>query len=258
MFYILGPCVIESEEHALLMAEQINDICSKCAVDFYFKASFDKANRLSVDSYRGPGIAQGINILKMIKEKIGCRITSDIHEICQVDQASEILDLIQIPALLCRQTDLVQSAAKTNKRINIKKGQFMSPEAMKNIVEKARRVGLGSDKIYLTERGSCFGYGDLVMDMRSIYIMRQLGIGGVIADVSHAVQRPAGAEKHSSGNPEYIPLLARAAAAAGADGIFIEVHDDPKKALSDSMNSLDIKNLLDLIISLELISWSAK
>ncbi len=244
MILILGPCVIESEDHALFMATMIRSICRRLRLEFVFKASFDKANRTSLASYRGPGLEKGLRILALVKESVGCRVTSDIHEPGQASAAAEVLDVIQIPALLSRQTDLIQAAARTGRPLNIKKGQFMAPEDVRYAADKARAAG--AREIWITERGTTFGYRDLVVDMRGIPRMRALGLP-VIMDAAHAVQQPAGGDGCSSGQAELIPTIARAAVAAGADGVFLEVHDNPKEALSDGPNSLPLGALEDLL-----------
>jgi 2-dehydro-3-deoxyphosphooctonate aldolase (KDO 8-P synthase) len=254
MFFILGPCVIESADHAVRMASRISRICAGLHAPFIFKASFDKANRLSMDSFRGPGLETGMRILSDIKAEVGCRVTSDIHEVWQAELAGKVLDVIQIPALLCRQTDLVVAAAKTGRTVNIKKGQFMAPEDMAHIVNKARRAG--AEEIWVTERGTSFGYRDLILDMRSIPVMQKATMRPVIVDVSHAVQSPGGANGKSTGRADLIPTLARAATAAGADGVFIEVHDNPAEARSDSGNSLPLGELQGLLQSILRIKGS--
>ena len=240
MLFILGPCVIESEDHALFMAMMIRSICRRLGVEFVFKASFDKANRTSCESFRGPGLAEGLRILRAVKAEAGVQVTSDIHEPGQAAAAAEVLDMIQIPALLSRQTDLLLEAGRTGKPVNLKKGQFMAPWDMRCAVDKVRSTG--NEKITITERGTTFGYNNLVVDFRAVPIMRAFGIP-VIVDCAHAVQAPAGAGAASSGDPSMIPVLARAAVAAGADGIFLEVHDCPAQALCDGPNSLSLKDL---------------
>jgi 2-dehydro-3-deoxyphosphooctonate aldolase (KDO 8-P synthase) len=250
LILILGPCVIESGDHAVRMAQKISNVCARLKMDFIFKASFDKANRLSLDSYRGPGIEEGLGILQDVKEETGCRILSDIHEPWQAKTAAMVLDVIQIPALLSRQTDLIVAAARTGKQLNIKKGQFMAPEDMFRIVAKAGAQG--NQKIWITERGTTFGYHNLVVDMRSIPIMKETDFP-VIIDATHAVQQPGGGDGRSSGRPEFIATIARAAVAAGADGVFLEVHDDPAHALSDGPNSLPLDELEPLLARLRRI-----
>jgi 2-dehydro-3-deoxyphosphooctonate aldolase (KDO 8-P synthase) len=240
LFLIAGPCVIESRKHAFALALHIRKVCGKLGIPFIFKASFDKANRSSIDSFRGPGLKKGLRILAEIKRELGVPVLSDVHETAQVDEAAEVLDVIQIPAFLCRQTDLLLAAARTGKAVNIKKGQFLSPDEMRNAVEKIRSAG--HSKILLTERGTMFGYNNLVVDLRSIPIMKGFGCP-VVIDASHSVQKPGGRGATSDGDREFIPLIAKAAVAAGADGVFLEVHDNPDKARSDRQNSFPIKQL---------------
>jgi len=244
LFLIGGPCVIESEEHALRMAREIRAVCSDLGIPFIFKASYDKANRTSIRSYRGPGLTAGLQILDKIKNTLDIPVLSDVHEPAQVARAAEVLDVIQIPAFLCRQTDLIVEAARTKKPLNIKKGQFLSPYDMGAVVEKA--LSQGNRDILLTERGTSFGYNNLVFDVRSIPIMKELGFP-VVIDATHSVQRPGGRGTSSGGDAAFIPAVARAGVAAGADGVFLEVHDDPRRALSDGPNSLIINNLRDLL-----------
>jgi 2-dehydro-3-deoxyphosphooctonate aldolase (KDO 8-P synthase) len=244
---ILGPCVIESGDHAVRMAQRIRGICLRLGMDFFFKASFDKANRSSINGYRGPGIEEGLRILQDVKTETGCRVISDVHEAWQAAPAAEVLDIIQIPALLSRQTDLIVAAAKTGKPLNLKKGQFMAPEDMSHAAAKA--LSAGAREIWLTERGTTFGYHNLVVDMRSIPTMQKTGFP-VIMDATHAVQQPGGGDGCSTGQPEFIATIARAAVAAGADGVFLEVHDDPAHALSDGANSLPLERLGPLLAQL--------
>jgi len=246
-FLIGGPCVIESREHALFMAEEIRNICENLKLPFIFKASFDKANRSSLKSYRGPGLEKGLEILHDIKKELSIPVLSDVHEINQIHKAAEVLDVIQIPAFLCRQTDLIIEAAQTQKALNIKKGQFLSPYEMKNVVDKV--VSQGNENIILTERGTSFGYNNLVFDVRSIPIMERLGFP-VVIDASHSVQKPGGEGIFSGGEAEFIPYIARAGISAGADGIFLEIHDNPAEALSDSRNSFNINNLRAFLASI--------
>lgn len=243
-FLIGGPCVIESEEHTLKLASEIKKICDEVRVPFIFKASFDKANRSSVHSYRGPGLEEGLQILKQIKRDLFLPVLSDVHETWQVEKAAEVLNVIQIPALLCRQTDLLVEAAKTGRPLNIKKGQFLSPYDMQNVVDKV--LSQGNENIILTERGTSFGYRNLVFDVRSIPVMKKLGFP-VCIDASHSVQKPGAAGDVSGGDAEFIPHIAAAGISAGADGVFLEIHDNPKKARSDASNSLNIKELSDLL-----------
>ncbi len=243
-FLIGGPCVIESEEHALMLATKIKQICDEVKVPFIFKASFDKANRSSVNSYRGPGLDEGLRILKEIKQDLFIPVLSDVHETWQVEKAAEVLNIIQIPAFLCRQTDLLVEAAKTGRPLNIKKGQFLSPYDMLNVADKI--LSQGNENIILTERGTSFGYQNLVFDVRSIPIMKKLGFP-VCIDASHSVQKPGAAGSASGGDAEFIPHIAAAGVSAGADGVFLEIHDKPEKARSDAPNSLNLKELTDLL-----------
>ena len=249
-FTILGPCVIESEKMTLQIAESIKDISEELNIDVIFKASFDKANRSSIDSYRGPGIDEGLRILKKVKDEFELPVLSDIHEPQQAVQAAEVLDIIQIPAFLCRQTDLLTAAGKTGLPVNVKKSQFMAPEDMEFVAGKIRSTG--NANILLTERGTFFGYRNLVVDIRNIPVMKKTGYP-VIIDATHSVQRPTAANGVTGGNPEFIPLIAGAGLLAGADGVFIEVHPDPQNALSDGANSLNLKKLKQLLIRLEKI-----
>jgi 2-dehydro-3-deoxyphosphooctonate aldolase (KDO 8-P synthase) len=243
-FLIAGPCVIESRAHALNLAGRIQSVCRELSVPFVFKASFDKANRSSIESYRGPGIKAGLEILAEIKSTYGLPVTSDVHEPGQVEPAAAVLDIIQIPAFLSRQTDLITEAARSGKPVNIKKGQFLSPFDMKNVLEKA--LSQNNRKIILTERGASFGYNHLVFDVRSIPIMKKWGFP-VVIDASHSVQKPGGQGSLSGGDKEFIPFIARAGISVGADGIFMEVHDNPEEALSDKDNSLKLNNLKNLL-----------
>jgi 2-dehydro-3-deoxyphosphooctonate aldolase (KDO 8-P synthase) len=244
LFLIAGPCVIESEEQAFSLAGQIKAICAKARLPFIFKASYDKANRSSLRSFRGPGLEKGLAILKRIKEELGIPVLSDVHETTQVERAADVLDVIQIPAFLCRQTDLIVEAARTGKVLNLKKGQFLSPQEMGNAVEKA--LSQGNQKIILTERGTFFGYNNLVFDVRSIPLMKKWGFP-VVIDASHTVQRPGGRGEASAGEAEFIPVMVRTGVAAGADGVFVEVHDNPGQALSDAYNSLIINKLEEIL-----------
>ena len=244
---VAGPCVLESEEHAVSMAREIASVCASLGVPYVFKASYDKANRSSGASFRGPGLDKGLAILETVKKETGVPVLSDVHETSQVDRAAAVLDVIQIPALLCRQTDLVVAAARTGKPVNIKKGQFLAPADMRNVLDKA--LGAGNERILLTERGTSFGYNNLVFDVRSIPIMRSWGFP-VLIDASHSVQKPGGEGTRSGGEAEFIPHVAKAGFAVGADGLFLEVHDDPGKALSDKANSLPLKDLKGLLAAL--------
>ncbi len=252
MILITGPCVIESKEQIFKIAKYLQPYNEK--YDFYFKASFDKANRTSLDSYRGPGIDKGLEILKEVKEKFGYKILTDVHETWQIKKAAEVADVLQIPAFLCRQTDLLVEAAKTNKIVNIKKGQFMNPEDMKYSVLKILKTrgcnevsyeNSKKHKVWLTERGTTFGYGNLVVDMRSLVIMRKFA--PVIFDATHSVQMPGAGGGKSSGKREYVAPLSRAAAGVGVDGFFFETHYNPDEALSDGANMITPDTLKEIL-----------
>jgi 2-dehydro-3-deoxyphosphooctonate aldolase (KDO 8-P synthase) len=260
LFLIAGPCVIESEAHALAMAGKVAKIASDAGVPYIFKASYDKANRSSLKAFRGLGLKAGLRILAKIKSELKLPILSDIHEASQAEPAAEVCDVLQIPAFLARQTDLLIAAGKTGRIINIKKPQFLSPWDMSNVTEKVESTG--NTKIILTERGSSFGYQNLVVDMRSFPIMQRTGYP-VVFDVTHSVQLPGGQGNSSGGQPQFIEPLARAGVAAGVDGIFLETHDNPAKALSDGPNALPLSELLSLLTKLKGLStvvrrWSAK
>ncbi len=245
---IAGPCVIESESHALRMAEALKVFAEKAGIPFLFKASYDKANRTSMNSFRGPGLEKGLRILSKIRAEVGVKVLSDVHTLLEVDSAAEVLDVIQTPAFLCRQTDFLVALAKTGKPLNIKKGQFLAPWDMKHVIEKV--LATGNDNIMLTERGTSFGYNQLVSDMRSIKIMREFGFP-VVFDATHSVQLPGGQGAVSGGQREFVLPLARAAVAVGVDGIFMEVHDQPEKALCDGPNSFllhQVPKFLDQIL----------
>ena len=247
LLLIGGPCALESEELAKNVAKTMQEMCARLGITYVFKASFDKANRTSLDSFRGPGLKDGLHTLAKIRQELQIPVISDIHDVTQVDAAAEVLDIIQIPAFLCRQTDLLTAAAQTGKPVNVKKGQFVSPWDMKNVVKKIR--GAGSDKIMLVERGACFGYNNLVVDMRSLPVMRSFGCP-VIFDATHSVQLPGGSGGTSSGQREFIAPLTRAAVAAGIDGLFMEIHPDPEKALCDGPNSMPLDEVEELLTSL--------
>jgi len=240
LLLIAGPCVIESREHTLFIAKELKEICVASEVNFVFKASFDKANRSSLESYRGPGIEEGLKILQEVKESIGIPILSDIHETWQTKLCANVLDVIQIPAFLSRQTDLLLAAGQTQKTVNIKKGQFLAPWNMKSVIEKV--ISTGNKNIILTERGSCFGYNQLVMDPCSIPIMSEFGFP-IIIDATHSVQKPGAGVNGSGGDRRLAPYIANAGIAVGADGVFVEVHENPDKALSDSANSICLEDL---------------
>jgi 2-dehydro-3-deoxyphosphooctonate aldolase (KDO 8-P synthase) len=252
---IAGPCVIENEAATLHTAERLMTICNGISMPLIFKASYDKANRTSVTSFRGPGIKEGLKILAKVKESLGVPVISDIHSIEQVQAAAEVLDIIQIPAFLCRQTDLVVAAAHTGRVLNIKKGQFLAPWDMGNVIGKA--VSSGNDNIILTERGVSFGYNNLVSDMRSLPIMRATGYP-VVFDATHSVQLPGGQGGTSGGQREFVEFLGRAAVATGIDGIFMEVHEDPEKALCDGPNSVRLDQLPALLKKLKAIDAIVK
>jgi 2-dehydro-3-deoxyphosphooctonate aldolase (KDO 8-P synthase) len=251
LFLIAGPCVIESEGHATFMAECVAGVAKALNVPLIFKASYDKANRSSASSYRGPGLKEGLEILGRIKKTTGLPILTDVHEVSQVAPAAEVCDVLQIPAFLSRQTDLLLEVGRSGRVANIKKGQFLSPWDIAHAAEKV--ASTGNEKIILTERGSSFGYQNLVVDMRSIPIMRKLGYP-VVLDVTHSVQLPGGEGKTSGGQPEFIEPLARAGAAIGVDGLFLEVHDNPEKALSDGTNALELKKLRPLLEKIQRIA----
>jgi 2-dehydro-3-deoxyphosphooctonate aldolase (KDO 8-P synthase) len=244
LFLIAGPCVIESEAHASQLAESLAVIASDLGVPFIFKASYDKANRSSVASYRGPGLTEGLRILAAIKRRTNLPILTDVHDVSQVEPAAEVCDILQIPAFLSRQTDLLVAVGRSGRVANIKKGQFLSPQEVGNAAEKV--ASTGNRKIILTERGTSFGYQNLVVDMRSFPIMRKFGFP-VVFDVTHSVQLPGGDGKSSGGQPEFIEPLARAGVAIGVDGIFMEVHDNPAKALSDGTNALPLAQFRPLL-----------
>ena len=243
-FLIAGPCVIESDEHVLNMARCIRDVAGRVGVPLIFKASFDKANRTSLASYRGPGLEKGLEALRRVKEDTGLPILTDIHEPWQAAPVSKVADVLQIPAFLSRQTDLLLAAGRTGAVVNVKKGQFVSPQEMAHGIEKVKSTG--NERIVLTERGTSFGYNNLVVDMRSLPILRGYGYP-VVLDVTHSVQLPGGAGSASGGQPQFIETLARAGVAAGLDGIFMEVHDNPAAALSDGSNALPLSQLEPLL-----------
>ena len=246
--FLLGPCVVESADHALFMARSIKDICERVGVDFVYKSSFDKANRSSVESFRGQGMEFGLDVLRQVKQEIGVPVITDIHEPWQAEKVAEVADILQIPAFLCRQTDLLVAAAKTGKAVNVKKGQFLAPWDAKNIVDKLRSAGC--EKILLTERGASFGYNNLVVDFRSFPIMRGFSVP-VVFDVTHSLQLPGGLGKATGGQSEYIENFARAGVACGVDAVFMEVHDNPAKAPSDGPNQLPLDRLENLLYKLK-------
>jgi 2-dehydro-3-deoxyphosphooctonate aldolase (KDO 8-P synthase) len=253
LFLIAGPCVIESREHLFFMASELKKITSASNVPFVFKASYDKANRTSIKSFRGPGAEEGLSLLREVRDKVGVPILSDIHDPGQAEAAGKVLDIVQIPAFLSRQTDLLVAAARTGKIVNVKKGQFLAPWEMKNVVEKMREAG--NERVLLTERGASFGYNNLVVDFRSFPIMQSFGCP-VVFDVTHSLQLPGGQGQSSGGQPQYIPHLARAGVAAGVDGLFMELHENPSKALSDGANALQLSLLQPLLEQLVAIRRS--
>jgi 2-dehydro-3-deoxyphosphooctonate aldolase (KDO 8-P synthase) len=246
--FLLGPCVVESVDHAMKMARSIKDICGRVGVDFVYKSSFDKANRSSAESFRGEGMEFGLDVLRQVKAEIGVPIITDIHEPWQADKVAEVADILQITAFLCRQTDLLVAAAKTGKAVNVKKGQFLAPWDAKNIVDKLQSAGC--EKILLTERGASFGYNNLVVDFRSFPIIRSFGVP-VVFDVTHSLQLPGGLGKATGGQSEYIENFARAGVACGVDAVFMEVHDNPAKAPSDGPNQLPLSRLAPLLKKLK-------
>ncbi|PYP90208.1 MAG: 3-deoxy-8-phosphooctulonate synthase [Blastocatellia bacterium AA13] len=244
LFLIAGPCVVESESHALMMAQRIRDCASSHDIPYIFKASYDKANRTSAGSYRGPGMDEGLRVLGRVRTEIGVPVLTDVHDVTQVSAAAEVADVLQIPAFLSRQTDLIAEAAKSGRAVNIKKGQFLAPQDMKNVLEKV--TAGGNQRVMLTERGTSFGYNNLVVDFRGFPIMRAFGYP-VIYDVTHSIQRPGGMGTTSGGDSQFIEYLARAGVACGIDGIFMEVHDRPSEALSDGPNNLPLERLSPLL-----------
>src|SRR6187402_2037476 len=248
--FLLGPCVVESAQHALFMAQEINDICKHVGVGFVYKSSFDKANRSSIESFRGQGMEFGLEVLAQVKAEIGVPVITDIHEPWQVEKAADVADILQIPAFLCRQTDLLIAAAKTGRAVNVKKGQFLAPWDAKNIVDKLQAAGC--EKILLTERGASFGYNNLVVDLRSFPIMRSFGVP-VVFDVTHSLQLPGGLGKATGGQAEYIEDFARAGVGCGVDAVFMEVHDNPAVAPSDGPNQLPLSRLEKLLRKLKAI-----
>ncbi len=247
---IAGPCVIEGEEHLLQVASRLQEICRMAAVPLILKSSYDKANRTSLHSFRGPGLKKGLEILARVKEETGIPLLTDVHEVAQVAAAAEVVDVLQIPAFLCRQTDLLVAAGKSGRVVNIKKGQFLSPWELPHLVEKV--VSTGNDQILLTERGTSFGYNNLVVDMRSLPIMRALGYP-VVFDASHSLQLPGGAGAASGGLWEYIPHLARGAVAVGCDAVFLEVHPEPERAPCDGPSMWPLGELYPLLLQLKQI-----
>jgi 2-dehydro-3-deoxyphosphooctonate aldolase (KDO 8-P synthase) len=252
---VAGPCVIESEAHTLTVARRLVDTANRLAIPFIFKASYDKANRTSGSSFRGPGLVEGLRVLATVKKELAVPILTDIHQPEQAEQAAQVADVLQIPAFLSRQTDLVVAAALTGRVVNIKKGQFLAPGDIRHVVAKI--AGTGNDRVIVTERGTSFGYHNLVVDMRAFPIMRELGVP-VIFDVTHSLQLPGGGDGVSSGQSQYIEPLAAAGVAAGVDGVFLEVHDDPRRARSDAENALPLDRLEPLLQRLVAIDKIAK
>ena len=246
-FVIAGPCVIENEDICIEVAEKLSDICKELGINYIFKASFDKANRSSVNSFRGIGFERGLEVLTKIKNKYNLQVTTDVHETYQIQGIAKVVDIIQIPAFLCRQTDLLVEAGKSGKIVNVKKGQFLSGFDMKNVILKIESTG--NKNIILTERGNSFGYNNLVVDMRNISIMKRFGYP-VVFDATHSVQIPGGMGSYSGGDREFVYPLAKAAVAAGVNGIFMEVHPEPEKALCDGPNSVELKNVEKIILNL--------
>jgi 2-dehydro-3-deoxyphosphooctonate aldolase (KDO 8-P synthase) len=253
-FFVLGPCALENEAFAWEMARSINEIAQRTGIHYIFKASYDKANRTSVKSYRGPGVREGCRILSEISKELGVPVTTDVHTAEEAEIAAEYIDLLQIPAFLCRQTDLLEAAAKTGRAVNVKKGQFLAPWDTVNIADKMRAFGCRN--FLLTERGTTFGYNNLVTDMRSLYWMKKEGLP-VIFDATHSVQRPGGLGGATGGDGELAPVLARAAVATGVDGVFMETHSDPANALSDGPNQIPLEFLEDLLVRLVAIHHAA-
>ncbi|HZM89182.1 MAG TPA: 3-deoxy-8-phosphooctulonate synthase [Blastocatellia bacterium] len=250
LFLIAGPCVVESEAHALKMAHAIRAICGRVGVPYIFKASYDKANRTSINAHRGPGVDDALRILGRVRDDAAVPVLTDVHDVSHVRAAAEIADVLQIPAFLSRQTDLIVEAAKSGRVVNIKKGQFLAPNDMKNAVEKA--TSQGNDRVLITERGTSFGYNNLVVDFRGLPIMREFGYP-VVYDVTHSLQRPGGLGTSTGGDSQFIEYMARAGVACGVDGVFMEVHDNPAAALSDGPNSLPLERLEALLIKLKAI-----
>jgi len=249
LFLIAGPCVIESRQMALESAAALKEITARVGIPFIYKSSFDKANRTSGSSFRGPGLAEGLAILAEVRETVGVPVLTDVHTEAEVGPAAEVVDVLQTPAFLCRQTDFIQAVAATGKPVNIKKGQFLAPEDMRHVVAKAKAANGGADTILVCERGVSFGYQNLVVDMRGLAIMRQTGCP-VVFDATHSVQLPGGGDGRSSGRREFVPVLARAAVAAGVSGLFMECHPDPDRALSDGPNAWPIPRLEALLATL--------
>jgi 2-dehydro-3-deoxyphosphooctonate aldolase (KDO 8-P synthase) len=254
-FLIAGPCVIESEELALQTATELKDICERLGISFIYKSSFDKANRSSSKSFRGPGIEQGLQILQRVKDEVGVAVLTDVHEDTPLDEVAAVVDVLQTPAFLCRQTNFIQNVARQGLPVNIKKGQFLSPWDMKNVADKALETG--NDQIMVCERGASFGYNNLVSDMRSLAVMRDTGLP-VVFDGTHSVQLPGGQGSSSGGQREFVPVLARAAVAAGVAGLFMETHPDPQHALSDGPNAWPLDRMESLLTVLQMLDQVVK
>ncbi len=255
LFLIAGPCVIESEQMAMETSTALKEITERLGINFIYKSSFDKANRSSSASYRGPGMVEGLRILAKVKEEVGVPVLTDIHEDTPLDEVADVVDVLQTPAFLCRQTNFIQNVARQNKPVNIKKGQFLAPWDMKNVVDKAREVG--NEQIMVCERGVSFGYNNLVSDMRSLAVMRETGCP-VVFDGTHSVQLPGGQGSCSGGQREHVPVLARAAVAAGVSGLFMETHPEPEKALSDGPNAWPLPKMEALLKTLQALDSIAK
>jgi 2-dehydro-3-deoxyphosphooctonate aldolase (KDO 8-P synthase) len=256
MFLIAGPCAIETEQLALETASQLKELTDSLGIPFIYKSSFDKANRSSSESFRGPGMDEGLAILAKVKSEIGVPILTDVHDITQVDAVASVVDVLQTPAFLCRQTDFIQAVVKSGKPVNIKKGQFLAPQDMKNVVEKANAVG-GKGRVMVCERGASFGYNNLVSDMRSLAIMRETDCP-VVFDATHSVQLPGGQGSSSGGQREFVPVLARAAVAVGVSGLFMETHPNPEKALSDGPNAWPLGQMKELLETLKELDITVK
>ena len=255
LFLIAGPCVIESESMTVDVAGKLKEMCNELDIPFIFKSSFDKANRSSNKTFRGYGIDEGLRILELVKKQINVPVLTDVHDVSQIDLVASVVDVLQTPAFLCRQTDFISAVAKSGKAVNIKKGQFLAPHDMKQVVQKAKDANGGLDNIMVCERGASFGYNTLVSDMRSLSIMRETNCP-VVFDATHSVQQPGGQGDRSGGQSEFVPLLARAAVSAGISGIFMETHPNPKEALSDGPNAValaEIKGLLEVLRELDFI-----
>jgi 2-dehydro-3-deoxyphosphooctonate aldolase (KDO 8-P synthase) len=250
LFLIAGPCLVETESHALRMAEAISAIARRAGVPYIFKASYDKANRTSINAHRGLGIAEGLRVLSRVRNEFGVPVLTDVHDVSQVKSAAEVADVLQIPAFLCRQTDLIVEAARSGRAVNIKKGQFLAPNDIKNAIEKA--TSQRNERVIVTERGTSFGYNNLVVDFRGLPIMRSFGYP-VVYDVTHSLQRPGGLGAATGGDSQFIEYMARAGVACGVDGVFMEVHDNPAEALSDGPNSLPLERLAPLLTTLKAI-----